>query len=63
MTIKYNQSYYGNLAPGPLVDSPYSQDTIDGTPEPPPGTRFMITELTNLDMLTEDGMDLMITEN
>lgn len=63
MTIKFNQSTYGNLALSPFNDSPYTQDIVDNTPAPPPGSFLMITEDLGLFMEIESGTALMITES
>ena len=45
----------------PLIDSPFSNSADNGESFPPPPSDYMITE-NGLFMLTETGLDLMITE-
>jgi hypothetical protein len=45
----------------PLTVSPFDENVSLGYVVPPPGSFYMITE-TGLFMLTEDGINLMITE-
>lgn len=45
----------------PLTVSPFDENESLGFVPTPPGTFFMITE-TGIFMLTEDGLNLMITE-
>lgn len=45
----------------PIINSPFNNSDNQGQSFPPPGSEFMITEDNKL-MLTEDGLNLMITE-
>lgn len=60
MSIYTAKTCYG-VVENPLVDSPYVAQFDIGFNIPPPETFFMITEDGKY-MLTEDGVNLMITE-
>jgi hypothetical protein len=60
MTVKYNQSRY-DMLDSPMTDSFFSQGYTEMSLAPPPGSQFMITEVTSEIMISESG-DYMITE-
>lgn len=62
MTIKFNQSRYGMLDYGPLVESPFQQGPIDNNIIPPLDTKLMITELNGDEMEIESSLAFMTTE-
>jgi hypothetical protein len=45
----------------PLINNPFNESEELGFVNPPPGSEYMITE-TGIYMLTEDGLNLMVTE-
>lgn len=63
MAIKENKQSYDTINDNPIVSSLYNYGHNSGDLNPPPGSSFMITEITEDFMEMELSTDLMITEN
>lgn len=61
MGILNNNLGFNLTDENPIINSPFNESVELGYVNPPPGSEYMITE-TGLYMLTEDGLNLMITE-
>ncbi len=62
MAIKENNSLYDVIDDNPLTNSLFNYGANSGGLVPPPGSSFMITEITEDFMEMELSTDLMITE-
>ena len=61
MAIKENDERYGVISENPIAFSVFNYGSNSQSPFPPPPNSFMITEITEENMITESG-DFMITE-